>query len=327
MGTTPRSAAVGPGAVADFQVGANLPWIDYGQDFGASAWQPRGGVAQPDRREAARRELGRLAASGGTIVRWWLLGDGRAGLREQAGDVAPDERLLEDVDAAVALLREAGLRALFVLSDFLWFRPRQQDGAVALFGRGDLVRDPSRRAALLERVFGALADRFGREPAVHAWDLLNEPEWATLGVGTLDPRSAIAAGDMRAYLGELCALFHARATQPVTVGLASVRGLPLLEGLPVDFHQVHWYEQNDDVASLSRPVATRDLGGREMLLGEFPTRGCSLAPEEILVRARDAGYCGALAWSLLATDHATDGVACAAALGDWSRRGDGESLA
>ncbi len=313
--------------MADFQVGANLPWIDYGQDFGASAWRPRGGLAQPDRRDAARRELGRIADRGGTLVRWWLLGDGRAGLRERSGEVSPDERLIEDVDAAVALLREAGLRALLVLTDFLWFRPRQQDGAVALFGRADLVRDGSRRAALVERVFGVIADRFGREPAVYAWDLLNEPEWATLGVGTLDPRSAIAPGEMRAYLGELAALFHARATQPVTVGLASIRGLPLLEGLPVDFHQVHWYEQNDDLATLSRPVASRDLGGRDLLLGEFPTRGCSLAPGEILARARDAGYCGALAWSLLATDHATDGAACAAALGDWSGRRDGEALA
>jgi len=303
--------------VADFEVGANLPWIDYGQDFGASAWRPFGGVARPDRRETMRRALGRLADSGGSLVRWWLLGDGRAGLCEGAGTPTVDARLLDDVEAAVAALREAGLRALFVLTDFLWFRPRRQDGAVALFGRADLVRDPSRRRDLLERVFGPIAERFGREDAVYGWDLVNEPEWATLGVGTIDPLASISRRDMRAYLRELASLFHARATQPVTVGLASSRSLALLEGSDLDFHQVHWYESNDDVASLSRPVASRGLAGRPLLLGEFPTRGSSLSPSEILARAAAAGYSGALAWSLLASDHATDGAACRAALASW----------
>jgi hypothetical protein len=304
--------------VADFEVGANLPWIDYGQDFGASAWRPLGGVARPDRREAMRRALGRLADCGGSLVRWWLLGDGRAGLCERAGELRVDERLLDDIDAAVAALREAGVRALFVLTDFLWFRPRRQDGAVALFGRAHLVHDRSRRGELLERVFGPIAERFGREDAVYGWDLVNEPEWATLGVGTIDPLASISRSDMRAYLGELASLFHARATQPVTVGLASARWLALLEGIDLDFHQVHWYEGNDDVASLSRPVATRGLAGRPLLLGEFPTRGSSLPPSEILARAAAAGYSGALAWSLLASDHATDGAACSAALASWA---------
>jgi hypothetical protein len=313
--------------VADFEVGANLPWIDYGQDFGASAWRPRGGVAQPDRREIMRRELGRLAESGGALVRWWLLGDGRAGLCERAGELRVDERLLEDMDAAVGALREAGLRALFVLTDFLWFRPRRQEGAVSLFGRAHLVRDAARRADLLAGVFTPIAERFAREDAVYGWDLLNEPEWATLGVGTVDPLASVSRRDMRAYLGELAFLFRARATQPVTVGLASARGLPLLEGIDLDLHQVHWYESNDDVATLSRPVATRGLEGRPLLLGEFPTRGCSLPPSEILARAAAAGYSGALAWSLLATDHATDGAACSATLASWppARRDEGHA--
>ena len=34
-----------PGAAdGRFLVGANLPWIDYGTDFGTSAWHPSGGL-------------------------------------------------------------------------------------------------------------------------------------------------------------------------------------------------------------------------------------------------------------------------------------------
>ena len=277
-----------------------------------------GGVAQPDRRETMRRELGRLSESGATLVRWWLLGDGRAGLRERDGRVLGiDDRLMDDVDAAVAALREAGLRALFVLADFLWFHPPRVEAGVRVFGRRNLVREPGRRAELLGRVFAPIAERFGDEPAIAGWDLVNEPEWATLAVGTLDPRRSISRGEMRAFLREMSQLFRSRARQPVTVGLASARWLPLLEGIDLDFHQVHWYESVDSYASLARPVATRELG-RPLLLGEFPTRGCSLPPARILEVAAGAGYSGALAWSLLATDHATDGPTCAAALAEWS---------
>jgi hypothetical protein len=302
--------------MAEAGVGANLPWLDYGQDFGASAWRPEGGLAVPPRRERLRRELGRLAEAGAGLVRLWLLGDGRAGLVLGA-DGRPrglDARFLPDLDAAIGALGEAGLRGLVVLTDFLWFAPARVEGGVQLGGRRGLVRDPVSRALLLERVFAPIAERCAQAPEIGAVELMNEPEWATLGTGTLDPRGSISRREMRSFLAELAALFHARAPQPLCVGLASARWRPLLAGLPLDFEQWHWYESLDSLASLARPVAPPAPGGRAPLLGEFATRGASLAPERLYEVASQAGYSGALPWSLLATDHATDGRACLAAL-------------
>jgi hypothetical protein len=307
--------------VGELVVGANLPWLDYGQDFGANAWQPRGGLARPERRERLRRVLLDLAATGATLVRWWLLADGRAGLREDAfaGEAGLDDRFFPDVDAAIEALREAGLRAQLVLTDFLWLDvPRLVEG-VRLGGRRDLVRDPGRRARLLEHVFAPIAERYGREPAIAGWDLMNEPEWATLAVGTLDPRRSVSRREMRAYLAEVASVFRGRVTQPLSVGLASARWLSLVEGLDLDEAQVHWYETLDPVATLARPVASLGLG-RPVLLGEFPTRGASLAPPAILEIAREAGYSAALAWSALADDRATDPRACHLALRQWCGR-------
>jgi hypothetical protein len=300
----------------DFAVGANLPWLDYGHDFGRNAWQPQGGLARPERRARMRRALCDLAASGAEIVRWWLLGDGRAGLREDGEGrvLGLDDRVFPDLDAAVEGLREAGLRAIFVLLDFLWLDALRVVNGVRLGGRRDHVRDPARRARLVEGVFAPLAERYGGEPAVAGWDLMNEPEWATLGTGTLDPRCSISRREMRGFLSELAALFHERAPQPVCVGLASARWRPLLDGLPLDFEQLHWYESLDSLASLARPVAAPGPGRRAPLLGEFPTRGASLPPQRIFEIAAEAGYSGALAWSALATDTATDATACLAAL-------------
>jgi hypothetical protein len=307
--------------MGELVVGANLPWLDYGQDFGASAWQPRGGLARPERRERARRALGDLAASGASLVRWWLFGDGRAGLSEDGeGRIAGlDDRLLADVDAGVLALREAGLRAQLVLTDFLWLDAGRTVNGVRLGGRRDHVRDPSRRARLLERVFAPVAERYGREPAVASWDLMNEPEWATLGVGTLDPRRSVSRREMRTFLAETAAVFRARATQPLSVGLASARWLSLVDGLDLDQPQVHWYESLDSLTTLARPVEALGLG-RPLLLGEFPTRGASVPPRTILEMAREAGYAGALAWSALADDRATDARACHDALRSWCGR-------
>jgi hypothetical protein len=166
---------------------------------------------------------------------------------------------------------------------------------------------------MMESVFAPIAERWGGEPAIAAWDLCNEPEWATLGLGTLDPRRALSRRQMRAFLGDLVSTFRSRARQPLTVGLASARWLGFVEGLGLDLYQVHWYESLDPVATLARPVATRGLD-RPLLLGEFPTRGASLPPAAIAAKAAAAGYSGALAWSLLAGDRATDGLACSAAL-------------
>jgi hypothetical protein len=307
--------------VAELVVGANLPWLDYGQDFGANAWQPRGGLARPERRERVRRALGDLAESGATLVRWWLLGDGRAGLREDdAGRVVGlDDRVLPDLDAAIEALREARLRAQLVLTDFLWLDLPRAEGGVRLGGRRDHVRDPGLRARLLEHVFAPIAERYGREPAIAGWDLMNEPEWATLAVGTLDPRRSVSRRQMRAYLAELAAAFRARVVQPLSVGLASARWLSLVEGLDLDEAQVHWYETLDTVTTLARPVELLGLD-RPVVLGEFPTRGASLPPPAILQVAREAGYSAALAWSALADDRATDRRACHLALREWRGR-------
>jgi hypothetical protein len=307
--------------MGEFVVGANLPWIDYGQDFGACAWRPRGGLAQPERRERLRRALGELAGHGASLVRWWLLGDGRAGLREDGeGRISGlDDRLLADVDAGVLALREAGLLTQFVLVDFLWLDAGRTVSGARLGGRRDHVRDPSRRARLLEHVFAPIAERYGREPAIAGWDLMNEPEWATLGVGTLDPRCSVSRREMRAFLAETAAVFRARVTQPLSVGLASARWLSLVDGLDLDQPQVHWYESLDPLTALARPVESLGLG-RPLLLGEFPTRGASVPPRAILEMAREAGYAGALAWSALADDRATDARACHDALRAWCGR-------
>ena len=63
-----------------FFVGANLPWIHYGGDFGANAWAPAG-LSQHPEPERIASLFDTLRAHGVTTIRWFLLCDGRAGVR------------------------------------------------------------------------------------------------------------------------------------------------------------------------------------------------------------------------------------------------------
>ena len=289
-----------------FFVGVNLPWLRYGGDFGANAWQPEGGVARPEVRERLDQTLARLADSGLSRVRWWVLGDGRAGLRVD-GDGRPlgvDDFFFADLDAGFESAAAHGITLVPVLLDYLWFSPSRVLEGVQTGGRARLVTEAECRWRLLDLVFSPIFERYRRHPSVFAWDLFNEPEWATRGIGTIRPGVGIPEPDMGAFLSEMVALGHDRGAQPLTVGLASASGLRLVRHLGLDLYQVHWYDSVEGKSPLRRPVAELRLD-RPVFLGEFPTRGSAVEPGDVLPAARVAGYAGALAWSVFAEDEAT----------------------
>jgi hypothetical protein len=164
---------------------------------------------------------------------------------------------------------------------------------VQLGGRAGAVTHPGRRGALLENVVAPLLRRYGRHPAVWAWDAVNEPEWAQV------PRP-----DLRALIADLVAAVRRHTEHRVTVGLVGPRGLDLVRGLDLDFFQMHWYDSVQDQVPLEGGVSALRLE-RPLLLGEFPTVGSRRPPQAIVRAARRAGYAGALAWSLLASDSAS----------------------
>ena len=296
----------------EFWLGANLPWQRYGLDFGANRWQPEGGVAQPGRRAALRAALESIAARGARTIRWFMLADGRAGLLDEAGGAIEglDQHVFRDADAALEELDRAGLTVIFVLLDFHWFTPGRLVDGVRLGGRSHAATEAAERRRYLDRVFIPLLARYGTHHAILAWEVVNEPEWVSRSNWSLQRRWRVPRNTMRSFIGDAVAAIHGHASQPATVGSASARTLRLVQGLGLDVYQAHWYDHLDLRAPLAGPVS--DLGlDRPVILGEFPTRGSSRSPAEIVRSAREAGYAGALAWSALADDEASDGRAVA----------------
>ena len=282
-----------------FLVGANLPWIGYGTDAGASAWYPEGGLsAQPAARDLLDETFAALGRDGVSVVRTFLLCDVRSGVRFDADGLPTglDEAVIPDIDALVASARRHRIQLMPVLLDFHLCGVRRIVDRVQLGGRSSLIADPDARSALVELVLRPIVERYRDEEAIVAWDVMNEPEWC-LGIGPRVNRVPFDA--LQAFLGQAAQCVRESATQPVTVGCAGTAYLDLVRPLGLDFYQVHWY-QRFGWAALKRPVGDLDLGDRPVILGEFSGRSASVT--RVLLAAKQAGYAGALVWSVLAND-------------------------
>ena len=255
-----------------FLLGANLPWVHYGIDFGANAWRPEGGIAQQDERAPIELTFARLAASGVQCVRWFLFCDGRAGIRFSDGGrpLGLDDFVFRDVDAALEAARGHGITIMFALFDFLWCDAVSATHGVQMGGRAHVIANGETRCASRARD-ASTARALWTRAEIFAWDIINEPEW----IKTVDE------ADLRAFLSESIALIHSSTQHPVTVGSAGARWRDRYAGLGLDFYQVHWYDSLRHQPSLETPVA--ELGfDRPVLLGEFPTRGSKRTPDDIV---------------------------------------------
>lgn len=281
-----------------FFLGVNYPWANYAEDFGVSLSGHRG-VSLPENHSKVAEEFARIRDCGASVVRWFLFADGRAGfLTEKGIPLRPDEFLLADVAAALELAKRNGLKLCFSLMDYLWLQdpagkpPKHANEQVLQFAAG--------REGFLHRVLIPMFREFREHPALFAWEIANEPEWAIREFH----RQTVAKmhyADFRAFAEEIAQAVHEFAGVPVTLGSASLAWVRAWSELGLDFYQAHYYPVQDPSgkSGLARQLACTPSLDKPLWLGELPARddeasGYSL--KRSLTDCRDAGLFGAAVW-------------------------------
>lgn len=324
--------------------GCNYPWstdgttVYYGMDFGANIWGSHLGVST--RRPAIRRDFDRIASLGFVVARWFVFGDGRAGITydERGLPIGLDDYFFADLDAALEIAQTAGVSLLLVLLDHRWaFRnipDATADPASGTIvetrlphGREVVLSTEAGHDALLTHVLAPMVTRYG----VHGiradlgtrllgYELMNEPdfiieEWEA-DLSSHVPRP-VRFEMFATLVSRFNALVHARSHALTTIGCARLRNLWAWDdpGLGLDVLSLHSYPD------VQRPERDADVFGtpadalgvrRPVILGEFPADGPNRHPagahppdttlDEYLEFGVSGGYVGAWPWSFSGTD-------------------------
>lgn len=281
-----------------FFLGVNYPWANYAEDFGVSPSGHRG-LSLAENHSKVAEEFARIHDCGASVVRWFLFADGRGGfLTEKGIPLRPDELLFADVQAALELAKRSGLKLCFSLMDYLWLQdpagrpPKHANEQVLQFAAG--------REGFLHRVLIPMFREFREHPALFAWEIANEPEWAIREFHR-QTAAKMHYADFRAFAEEIAQAVHEFAGVPVTLGSASLAWVRAWSELGLDFYQAHYYPVQDPSgkSGLARQLACTPSLDKPLWLGELPARddeasGYSL--KRSLTDCRDAGLLGAAVW-------------------------------
>jgi hypothetical protein len=274
-----------------FLLGYNYPWHEYNKDFLPDSPQNvRANYARID------AQLADLRAHGTHVTRWYVFNDASSyPLFDAQGQVAGlPPQFLQQFDDAVALASAHGIYLIPVLLDEHNLMRRDSRAA-----RPQVVTDPAVRQTFLDRAVRPLLERYGQHPAILAWSVINEPEYATVELNLQPDRRRVAQATMAAYIQEAAQLIHRHTRQLVALD-TSLPWVAAWEGLGIDLYLAHWYPWMARYWPQFSPYerAASTLGvDRPVVIGEFATANTPYSLTESLDRFYANGYAGALAWS------------------------------
>jgi hypothetical protein len=307
-------------------LGANLPWINCGNDFGENAYGSYG-IGSPNPPEPGapvssdelRTAFQTMQASGVYVARWFLFFDGRAGITYDA-DKRPtglDGAIFRDLDAAIRIAKTYDIKIMFILISFDWMFVEAPDHVSG--GRSYILQSAALQDDLVNNIFVPLFQRYATNDSVIAYEVANEPEWAItdgnlpnpshINGRVLDP---VSLDDFTRFVKQVTAAAQLYALgQYVTLGSARARWVGYWQDVGLDFYQFHYYPGTEDGRTLDEVLPDLPAGlDRPVWLGEMPANvrgndGFLIHALEDAYTARlagGAGLAGAAPWSMQRVD-------------------------
>jgi len=267
-------------------------------------------LTQLERDFRAIREIARGLGLPRVVVRVFTFTDGRTGIvYGRDGTITGlDGRVFLDFDALVSAAHSTGVGLIPVILDHTWFRRAQTVVGVQLGGRTGLLRNRTGIENFRDHVLHPILARYGSHPAIYAWDLVNEPELATSGIGGFTPDRAyepLTLAEMREFIRAGADSINRLTFQRGTVGSGRPSWVTQWRGLGLTLYSMHYYDTERREVFPWRPVRELQLD-QPVLVTEVPTRNTRYRAGDYLRAARLGGYEGVCLWSCRSQDEFAD---------------------
>jgi len=288
--------------------GTNYPWHGYGTDFGSNAWGTSG-VHTSASFAAIDADFATMASEGIHSTRWWVFSDGRAGITFDSGGMPTgiDANVFPDLDAAVQIAAKHNIYLDLVLLDFTWMQDAQTSNGVQLGGHAAVINTSTGQQDLINNVFVPVFKRYGSNPMIVSWEVMNEPEWAITDDGSVHSNISQPStlANFQTFTQSVASAVHTNTKSYVTVGEASMKWDQQWKGLGLDFYEIHYYDWMQPFPTTNLYGATASSLGLDapVVVGEFPAANSTTANlQQYLDTWFNNGYAGAWSWSYAAVD-------------------------
>jgi len=229
--TAVPAATATPGAALNringyYLHGANMPWLNWAQDFGGGL-----DTVQTDAKLAAAQ------AAGMHVVRWWVFEGGAGHLQRDASGnpTGIDASVYTDLDAALAIAATHDIYLDLTLfsspGDVTWFANSSQHAAVAT-------------------VLTPLFQRYASNPHVLSWEAVNEPDFNT-GTAT--------QAQIRDLISRIGVAVHASGPTLFAVDGTQASSVANWTGLGADYYMVDGYGSVPALPLLDKPVVVGEM--------------------------------------------------------------------
>ncbi|MEM6264750.1 MAG: T9SS type A sorting domain-containing protein [Bacteroidota bacterium] len=303
-----------------FLNGANIPWNNFGWDFGThEIWGAGYDSAYFE------QVFTDLNAHGINAARFWIHCDGRGSPEfDKNGFVTGVEpRFWADLDDLFARAEAHQVLLIPTLWSFDMFKDYRDVAGTTAGLHKDLVTDPAKLQSYLDIALTPMVQRYAGHCALLAWEIINEPEWSMEISGGGKTAQTVSAQKMQRFVGACATVIHQHSPDKVTVGSASLKWSSHAfsavgnywsndafrkagvgpEGY-LDFYTVHYFSWMEPWFNpTARSVGDWQLD-KPLLIGESPPgcERCPQTPAEMLEATLLKGFAGNFFWSYGAGD-------------------------
>jgi hypothetical protein len=285
--------------------GNNVPWNDFGEDFGTSNYSSTW----------FNNAFAAMHAEGINSARIWLHCDGRATPTFNSnGDVTGiSSTLVSNLQSMLTLANNNGIKIQLSLWSFDLFNNNH----------ASLITNTSYTTDYINNALIPILSGIGTYPALAVIEIINEPEWGISSTPNTTTQSCTLA-QMQTFVKSLTTAIHAHTSGVnVTVGSASIKWSTAngkdgtvgdwWAGLGLDNRDVHYYgwevgngwDYNPFQSGHTPSYYGWTVPG---VIGEFAGSIASLAANpysfelQMMANAYNNGFAGAMPWSYAGVD-------------------------